>query len=169
MAVATKTSIQNRTTPPTIHTLTPVRGRLGILPGTGSPDFANLIKYFWTRLATWKKKFVYLCVLKESHKKSCMFCDFIQNIWPEFIEAWWALTSINYHRNVYVSILLNQGLAQTMLRAKHLNLVDAEETTINQLIKISERQTWKQTCFNVLFPKALAIFSHRLDSTSSCG
>lgn len=33
-------------------TLTPGRGRLGIRPGTGNPDFANLMKYFCTLLAT---------------------------------------------------------------------------------------------------------------------
>ena len=34
---------------------------------------------------------------------------------PEFLEAWLALTSANYHRSVKVSILLNKWLALTML------------------------------------------------------
>ena len=37
---------------PTKLTLTPGRGRLGIRPGTGNPDLANLMKYFCTLLAT---------------------------------------------------------------------------------------------------------------------
>ena len=35
---------------------------------------------------------------------------------PKFFEAWLALTSVNYHKNVQVSILLNQWLALTVLR-----------------------------------------------------
>ena len=27
--------------------------------------------------------------------------------WPEVLEEWLALTSVNYHRNIYVSILLD--------------------------------------------------------------
>ena len=38
-------------------------------------------------------------------------------IWLVLLEAWLVLTSINYHRNVSVSIPLNQWLALTMLRA----------------------------------------------------
>ena len=36
---------------------------------------------------------------------------------PEWLEAWFALTTGNNHRNVYVLILLNHWLALTMLRA----------------------------------------------------
>jgi len=35
----------------------------------------------------------------------------------ELLVAWLALTSVNYHRNVWVSILLNQWLAIAMLPA----------------------------------------------------
>ena len=37
--------------------------------------------------------------------------------WPELLEAWLALTSVNYLRNVLVLILLNHWLALIMLRA----------------------------------------------------
>ena len=30
--------------------------------------------------------------------------------WPELLEAWLALTSVNYHRNIQVSILLNHAI-----------------------------------------------------------
>lgn len=33
------------------------------------------------------------------------------------VKAWLALTSVNYHRNILISILLNQWLALNMLRA----------------------------------------------------
>ena len=36
---------------------------------------------------------------------------------PELLEAWLALTSVNYHRNVLVSLLLNQWLALIMFQA----------------------------------------------------
>ena len=36
--------------------------------------------------------------------------------WPELLEAWLTLTSVNYHRKVQVSIPLDQWLAITMLR-----------------------------------------------------
>ena len=46
------------------------------------------------------------------------FRDFRETFtWPEFLENWLALTSIDYHRNVQVSILLNKWLALTMIRA----------------------------------------------------
>ena len=49
-------------------------------------------------------------------------CGVYQNLvclqsWPELLEAWLELSSINYHRNAQVSILLNQWLALTMLQA----------------------------------------------------
>ena len=34
---------------------------------------------------------------------------------PELLETWLVLTSVNYHRNVFVSIFLNQWLVLTML------------------------------------------------------
>ena len=37
--------------------------------------------------------------------------------WPELLEAWLAQSSVNYHGDGLVSILLNQRLALTMLRA----------------------------------------------------
>ena len=37
--------------------------------------------------------------------------------WPELLETGLALTTVNYHRNLQVSITLNQWLAQTILRA----------------------------------------------------
>ena len=36
---------------------------------------------------------------------------------PELLEAWLELTSVNHHINVWVSVLLNQCLVQTMLQA----------------------------------------------------
>ena len=40
--------------------------------------------------------------------------------WLKLLEAWLALTSVNYHRNALVSILLNQWLTLIMLRATDL-------------------------------------------------
>ena len=42
----------------------------------------------------------------------CVTCTLA--FWPELLEGWLALTSVNYHRNVRVSILLNRWLALTM-------------------------------------------------------
>ena len=38
------------------------------------------------------------------------------SIWAELLEAWLALTSVKYHDNILILILLNQWLALTMLR-----------------------------------------------------
>ena len=43
--------------------------------------------------------------------------------WPELLKAWLALTNVNYHRNVWVSIPLNQWLARTILRATGPRLI----------------------------------------------
>ena len=37
--------------------------------------------------------------------------------WAELLEAWLALTSVKYHDNLLILMLLNQWLAPTMLRA----------------------------------------------------
>ena len=62
--------------------------------------------------------------------------------WPEFLEDWLALTSVNYHRNVWVSILLNKCLALTMLRATGpwlLNWVLSQSLVSNELTRVKFR------------------------------
>ena len=52
------------------------------------------------------------------------FRDFRETCpWPELLKAWLALTSVNYQRNVWVSIPLNQWLARTILRATGPRLI----------------------------------------------
>ena len=61
--------------------------------------------------------------------------------WPEWFESLLALTSVNYHRNVLVSILLNQWLALAMLRATGPWTLAKRPTFVRALI-------WKlRNCF----------------------
>ena len=47
---------------------------------------------------------------------NCFLCPFIKMSWAELLEACLVLTSIKYHDNLLILVLLNQWLVLTMLQ-----------------------------------------------------
>ena len=48
--------------------------------------------------------------------KECVKFNVFVVSWAELLEAWLALTSVKYHDNLLILMLLNQWLVLTMLR-----------------------------------------------------